>query len=210
MLPTLKQYRNWSLPSKYGFWGLVLAVIPLGFAVRDWIDAVPSYAILAFNYGKSEMTIYGDAGDFPEYAVIIRGANTHEAGIKAEYHWIKRRYPGYKPESRRVASHEEPAPKHKKMVMRDEKTGVTLEVSAPPKLPPRLFDAFEIRSWYGRKRTIFFDISPFIGKLSEPRPNGSAKFEEIDVAAERFIKLVDEEVRRREMREETVPSSAKN
>lgn len=75
MLPTILQYKKWSLPSKYAFWSLLVATIPLFLLAKDLIVAVPDYAALAFNYGTSEMTIYGATGDIVENAVIIRGAN---------------------------------------------------------------------------------------------------------------------------------------
>ena len=172
MLPTITQYKKWSLPSKYTFWGLVVAFIPLALLVKDWISAVPDYAILAVNYGTSEMTIYGAAGDTIDTAVIIRGANSHEAGVASEHYWIRRRYPGYKVTFQAVFEHPKPAYDRKRVLLKDAATGVEVEIPMSPGLPPRIYDVLTIQNWYWRSRKVYFDITMFWDKPAEPLPGG--------------------------------------
>ena|SRR5437867_2482637 len=134
----LSRYKKWSLPEKCSFWGLVLGVVVFAWPVASWVIAVPENTTLAFNHGTSEMTIYGGAGESRDTAVIIRGANSDWAGVAAEYYWIRRRYPGYRPVRQAVI------------------TG------------GRSYDLIVIRSWYGRRRFIYFDIAPFLGKEEKP------------------------------------------
>lgn len=205
MLPTIAQYRKWSLPAKYSFLGLLLAAIPIAFSVRDWIVSVPDYAILAFNYGTSEMTIYGAAGDSPETAVIIRGANSHEAGIKAEYYWIQRRYPGYKTIVQGLFERSEPGSSPPRTIFKDSATGEEVEMVQPTNLPPRKYDVLRIRNWYWRTRDVNFDITTFWDKPSEPRPGGVSKDEAFRLSTERL----DDAIRRKKERERGAGEKAK-
>lgn len=157
-------------------------------AVKDWIVAVPDYASLAYNYGTSEMTIYGAEGGSPEEAVIIRGANTHEAGVLAEHYWIKRRYPGYERLSQEIYWYPKPDAEKKKLVLINEEAGVEMEIAAAPPVAPRIYDVLYIKNWYGRTREIHFDITPFINKGFEPRSN----YEHTGPSLEDFIEAVEE------------------
>lgn len=188
MLPTLAQYKKWSLPAKYSFWSAVLAIVPMGITLKDWIVSVPEYAVLAFNYGTSEMTIYGAAGESPETAVIIRGANSHEAGVKAEYYWIRRRHPGYERLFQAVFDGPEPAPQPPRTYLKDDATGVEVEAVQPADLPPRRYDVLKIRSRYGCTRDVYFDITTFWGKKSEQRSGGLS---EEDSTRQSFQRLQD-------------------
>ena len=186
IFPTVAQYRKWSLPAKYSFWGFIIAFVPAIFAIRDWVIAVPDYAVLAFNYGKSEMTIYGAAGDSQETAVIIRGANSHEAGVKAEYYWIRRRYPGYRRTLQAVFTHPQPDSISPPTILKDAATGAEIEAVRAAPLPPRIYDIMELRNWYGRTRDVYFDITTFWGKASEPRPGGLSEEEADRLTMERL------------------------
>ena len=179
MLPTIAQYHKWSLPAKYTFWGFVLAAIPMILIAKDWLVAVPDYAVLAFNYGSSEMTIYGAAGDSPESAIIVRGANSEEAGVIAEYYWIRRRYPGYETTFQAVFDKKEPGSSDRRMVLKDATTGAEVEAVMPTELPPRHYDVLTISNWYRRTHQVFFDVTTFWGKKSEPRPGGISQDEAI-------------------------------
>lgn len=196
MLPTISQYRKWSLPAKYSFWGLILALVPIAISVRDSIIAVPDYAVLAFNYGTSEMTMVGGAGDSPETAVIIRGANSHEAGVMAEYYWIRRRYPGYEKTLQAAFEGHEPGDSPPRTILKDARTGVEVEMVRPANLAPRRYDVLKIRNWYWHTREVFFDITTFWGKPSEPRPGGLSEEEAHRQTQERLqdaIKLKNDE-----------------
>lgn len=176
MLPNINQYKRWSLPSKYSLIGLIIGIvslIPFLLAFKDWLVAVPDYAALAYNYGSSEMTIYGAEGEMPETAVIIRGANSHEAGIRAEYYWIARRYPGYSKTHQALLKYPEADTKLKKVLIEDSETGFQMEIESCPPLPARAYDVLYIKNWYGRKRKIHFDVTTFIDKGSEPAPEHS-------------------------------------
>lgn len=190
MLPTISQYRKWSLPAKYAFWGLLLALIPIGLSVRDWIVAVPDYAVLAFNYGTSEMTIYGAAGESPETAVIIRGANSHEAGVRAEYYWIRRRYPGYERTFQAIFELPEPGSTPPRTIHKDSATGAEVEAIHPANLPARRYDVLKIRNRYGRIRDVYFDITTFWGKKSEPRPGGTSEEEAFRLSRDRLEEAI--------------------
>lgn len=192
MIPTVTQYKKWSLPAKYSFWSIALAIIPIGLSVRDWIIAVPDYSTLAFNYGTSEMSIYGAAGEEPGAAVIIRGANSHEAGVKAEYYWIHRRYPGYKPIFQAVLEKPEPGSSRPTTKLYDANSGAEIEVIQPANLPPRRYDVIRVRNWYGRTREIYFDISTFWGKKSEPRPSGLSEEEALRLNMERLKDAIEQ------------------
>lgn len=170
MLPNKQQYKNWSLPSKYSFAGIVIGLIslvPIILAAKDWVIAVPDYAVLAYNYGTSEMTIYGAEGESPEHAIIIRGANSHDAGVKAEYYWINRRYPGYERTKQAVFDFPDITKERKTIIMQDAETGFQMEVESCPPLV-RKYDVLYIKNWYGREREIYFDITTFFGSGSEP------------------------------------------
>ena len=185
MLPTFTQYRKWSLPSKYGFWGIVLAVIPFIWLIKDWIAAVPNYAILASNYGTSEMTIYGAAGDTRDTAVIIRGPKSHEAGISAEYYWIRRRYPGYETTFQSLVDEPERVSSTPVRLI-DYVTKEEVEWITWSQTPARRLDRLTIRNWYGRTRTVYFDISSFLQKKSEPLHNKIGPHESYEEARERL------------------------
>lgn len=129
--------------------------------VKKWILAVPDYATLAYNYDTSEMLIYGAEGDSPESAIIIRGVLTHGAGVKAEYYWIKRRYPGYKRVSKKTSAYPKDSISMKKIILIDGETGVKVEV-APPKVTYGMYDVLIIKNSYGFKKEIYFDITNFI------------------------------------------------
>lgn len=167
MFPTIPQYKKWSLPAKYSMWGLILALIPIGVSVRDWVISVPEYTVLAFNYGGSEITIYGDAGDSFETAVIIRGAESGEAGVKAEYYWIRRRFPGYRRISQALTYNHEPGSRPFPTIQKDKEDDPGANSRAESDLPPRLYDVLTIKSWYGHTRNIYFDITDFFNKPSE-------------------------------------------
>lgn len=172
MLPKRQQYKNWSLPSKYSFIGILIgliSLIPLAIALKDWMVAVPDYAVLAYNYGTSEMTIYGAEGESPENAIIIRGANSHDAGVKAEYYWIKRRYPGYERTKQAVFDYPDINKERKTIIMQDAETGFQMEAESCPPLV-RMYDVLYIQNWYGREREIYFDITTFLNSGSEPAP----------------------------------------
>ncbi len=186
MLPTIAQYRKWTLPAKYTFLGFLLTLIPIAFSVRDWVVSVPDYATLAFNYGTSEMTIYGAAGDTPETAVIIRGANSHEAGVKAEYYWIRRRYSGYERTFQAILEGPEPGSSPPRTILKDSATGAEVEMVHPANLAPRRYDVLKIRNWYWRTRDVYFDITTFWGKPSEPRPGGISEDEAYRLSTERL------------------------
>ncbi len=194
MLPTIAQYKKWSLPAKYSFWGLILAILPITISIRDLIVAVPDYAVIAFNYGTSEMTIYGGEGDSPDTAVIIRGANSAEAGISAEYYWISRRYPGYQRTTQAVIYRPEPGSSRPRTVLQDAATGVEIEMTRSTPLPQRSYDVLMIRNRYGFTRKVFFDVTTFT-ELSEPRPGGLSEEEALKQTYKRLQGAIKEKAR---------------
>lgn len=77
----------------------------------------------------------GGDGSSLEKAVIIKGA-TEETGVRAEYSYIEKHYPGFK------------------------RGAQSLQNSKG-----RMFDAIEFTTADGKKKTIYFDITDFFGKL---------------------------------------------
>lgn len=166
MLPSIAQFRKWSLPSKYTFIAFIVFLVTMIYEGYYWIVSVPEYAILASNSGNSEMTIYGAAGDTMEAAVIIRGAKSRYDGISAEHDWIKRRFPSYKIIGGVVLTNNDDFDKnpvhHTPVYFEDILTGVKLETSLKSySSPPRYYSKIEIRNWYGRTRNIYFDIDSY-------------------------------------------------
>lgn len=191
MLPTFSQYRKWSLPAKYGFWGVVFGAIPIGISIHDWILAVPDYATIALNYGTSEMTIFGAAGESIETAIVVRGANSHEAGINAEYYWISRRFPGYKSVSQTLVEGTVQETNVSPVNIKDAATGIQIEAVQPNPLPPRKYDAITIRNWLWRERTIYFDATSFWARKSEPRESGMSWEKANDLTKQRLKNAID-------------------
>jgi hypothetical protein len=162
MIPNIKQFKKWSLPSKYAFLGIILAIIPILFYLVDWVASIPEYAVIAFNHDDSEITIFGDAGKSTETAVIIRGANLHEAGVKAEYYWIKKRYPGYEVIRTYVYTVEQPARRTYGAEFKAFDPISRIETTYEPnKIKERYYDVLVIRNWYGRTHHVHFDITGF-------------------------------------------------
>ena len=169
MLKLLKNYREWSLPEKIGIVTGVIGLIPILVSVQDWLVSVPGYTSIAINYGTSEMLVYGDVGESPETAVVIRGANSHEAGVVAEHKWLKRRYPAYEIKGQALFERPEHGSAKSRHPFKIRSEGVEVDVVAPADLPARRYDVITIQTWYFFNRDVYFDITSFFGKSSEPR-----------------------------------------
>lgn len=191
MFPTIKQFRRWSLPAKYSFVALIfgiISLIPLVLGLRNWLLAVPDYASIAYNYGSSEMIIYGAEGKSTDDAVIIRGADSHEAGVRAEYYWIKRRYPGYRKRSQAVYESSAINARAQRVTVTEKNTGVKMELDLGPPPPPRRYDVIRISNWYGRSRNIHFDINSFFGNQNQSEPEQEVASNTVND----LVKAVDE------------------
>ena len=86
-------------------------------------------------YAKPDGVSYaGGDGSSIEKAVVIKGA-TEETGVRAEYAYIEKHYPGYK------------------------RGGQSLQ-----SVKGRSYDAIDITTSDGKKKTVYFDITQFFGK----------------------------------------------
>ena len=103
--------------------------------------AVPSYAQPASNQpSKAPISLTGGPGDTPETAVVIIGAANSMAGVAAEYHYLERQF------GRRQVDWR-------------------LKRQSVRRFQGKIYDAMEIELADGSRKTIFFDISEFFGKL---------------------------------------------
>ncbi len=101
----------------------------------------PAYAQPASEPpAKSQITYKGGPGDTPETAVVILGAPNAMAGIAAEYSYLKKKF-GRENEAWHADAPERPAEKGK------------------------VYDRMDLDLKDGSKKTVFFDISEFFGKL---------------------------------------------
>jgi len=83
----------------------------------------------------ADVTFAGGHGASCEDAVIVKGAKNETEGVKAEYEWIAREYPGYQRGSQSLGD--------------CSGTGA---------------DVIEITTREGQKLRVYFDISDFFGK----------------------------------------------
>lgn len=81
------------------------------------------------NYG-------GGDGASPQAAVVIQGARDESAGIRAEYEWIARNYPGARKKTQRLGN-----------------------------FRGRPQDIIVITTAAGEEKTLYFDIGGFFGKM---------------------------------------------
>ena len=77
----------------------------------------------------------GGDGSTLEKAVVIKGGN-EETGVRAEYTYLDRHFPGYKRGGQSVSSHDK-----------------------------RTYDTLDFTTAKGEKKTVFFDITDFFGKM---------------------------------------------
>ena len=83
----------------------------------------------------STVSFAGGDGSSVESAVLIKGA-TESTGVQAEYGWLAQHYPRYRMGEQSLQKH-----------------------------GARLYDAMEITTSDGTRKTVYFDISEFYGKL---------------------------------------------
>ena|ERR1700730_5934467 len=77
----------------------------------------------------------GGDGSSFEHAIIVKAPN-EQTGVPAEYAYIARHYPGYHRRSQSLLGHGK-----------------------------RAFDVLEFTTKEGKKKTLYFDITSFLGKL---------------------------------------------
>ena len=85
---------------------------------------------------KTEVTYAGGDGSTQEKAVIIKGAKDSTIGIRAEYDWVAKKYPGY------------------------QRKGQSLH-----KVDGKSYDVLEIVTKDGKEVEVYFDITDFFGKF---------------------------------------------
>ena len=101
----------------------------------------PAYAQPASEpQAKSQITYKGGPGDTPETAVVISGAPNSMAGIAAEYSYLK-----------------------KKFGRENDDWMLTRQSVLQQK--GKVYDRMDLDLKNGSKKTVFFDISEFFGKL---------------------------------------------
>lgn len=83
---------------------------------------------------EAQVSYAGGDGSSFEKAVIIKGA-TEATGVKAEYAYLEKHFPGYRTEKQALGEHK-----------------------------GRMYDLIEIRTKEG-KRLVVFDITDFFGKF---------------------------------------------
>jgi hypothetical protein len=88
----------------------------------------------AFSIAKEPIAYEGGDGSSAEKAIIIKNA-TEETGVKAEYAYLAKHFPGYK--------------RGKQSLVREKN---------------RMYDVLEVTTAEGKALTIFFDITEFFGK----------------------------------------------
>lgn len=102
-----------------------------------WTTVVrPSQDPRVFRFGEQTIRLEGGNGQSREQAIVIKGAATSDAGVAAEYYWLRKYYQDHRVRSRAFIGAE--------------------------KEPP-LFDMFQLESPYGVKRELWFDITEFFG-----------------------------------------------
>jgi len=84
----------------------------------------------------AEVTYSGGDGSSMEHAVVITGATGEAEGVRSEYVWLSKQYPGYKRGVQSVMEKNE-----------------------------RSFDRIEIQAANGQPVVVYFDITSFYGKL---------------------------------------------
>jgi hypothetical protein len=91
--------------------------------------------IVSCKTSKTATTAANTDGISYETAIVIK-ENTETKGVKAEYDWLKKNYPGYKLIKQSLNNHD----------------------SKP-------YDIMSIKTKDGEKKLIYFDISNFFGKF---------------------------------------------
>ena len=99
------------------------------------IAAVTYFSSLHAAPKSSSVTCSGGDGSSFERAIIVN-APTEQTGVPAEYAYIARRYTGYHRGSQSLVSHGK-----------------------------RAFDILEFTTKDGKKKTLYFDITSFLGKI---------------------------------------------
>ncbi|MCL4501339.1 MAG: hypothetical protein M1438_05715 [Deltaproteobacteria bacterium] len=115
---------------------LILGVIALSVVFSSPASAQPASGQSA----KPKITFKGGPGDKPETAVIILGAPNSMAGIAAEYNYLRRKF-GRKQVDWRLT---------RQSVFNQQ---------------GKVYDRLELELKDGSRKTVFFDISEFFGKL---------------------------------------------
>jgi hypothetical protein len=92
------------------------------------------------NPAKTKISFKGGPGDTPATAVVISGASDSLAGIAAEYSYLARKFGR-------------------------QNVDWTLQRQSVLQQEDKVFDQMEIELKDTRKKTIFFDITEFFGKL---------------------------------------------
>ncbi len=92
------------------------------------------------SFAQPQITFKGGPGDTPETAVVISGAADSMAGISAEYDWLARKF-GRK------------------------NVDWSLRRQSVMQQQGKVYDRMEIELKDGSRKTIFFDITGFFGKL---------------------------------------------
>ncbi len=120
---------------------LPLSILPGPSALPLFSGVLPACAQPApVTSAKPKITFQGGPGDKPETAVVISGAPNSMAGIAAEYDYLGKHF----------------GPQNKFW---------KLKRQSLLRQDGKIYDRIEIELGDGSKKTVFFDISEFFGKL---------------------------------------------
>ena len=105
-------------------------------AIRADLHITQTTSLTAASVAAGKVETSGGDGSSAEKAIVVQAPND-EAGVKAEYAWLKQRYPGCRP----VKQH----------LFNDDQHN-------------RIFDILDIETADGTKKSVYFEISSFKGK----------------------------------------------
>jgi len=115
---------------------LILGVIALFVVISSPASAQPA----ANQPAKPNIIFKGGTGDKPETAVVISGAPNSMAGIEAEYNYLRRKFGRENVDWRLI----------RQSVLNQQ---------------GKVYDRMDLDLKDGSRKTVFFDISEFFGKL---------------------------------------------
>jgi hypothetical protein len=114
---------------------LIILLLAAGCESKEAQTAAPAKEPKTAGHPTVRATIIGGDGSSVEKAVIIKSPDNF-IGVRIEYTWIKKNCPGWQ-----------------------------LEKQSSFKAGNKIYDKMEFRTPDGQRKTIFFDITDFYGKM---------------------------------------------
>ena len=88
------------------------SMLPCTLLLAGCADSAPSRPSAPLPPSQADVTYEGGDGSSVEQAVLIKGAANEGIGIKSEYVWVIKHYPGFQFEDRGLPPRQQPRLRH--------------------------------------------------------------------------------------------------